>query len=70
MKTILSIAATIVLAATLPAAPAHARAGTLVKCDMITTQQGIKYVGIYCADFECRYTITRLFDSYCPFVLP
>lgn len=49
--------------------PAQARAGTLISCEGISTQQGFKYVGIYCADYQCKYTVTRVFDSYCPFSL-
>ena len=49
--------------------PAFARAGTLIKCDFISTQQGPRYVGTYCVDFACQYTTTRIFTSYCPFSL-
>jgi hypothetical protein len=49
--------------------PAFARAGTLIKCDFISTQQGPRYVGTYCVDFACQYTTTRVFTSYCPFSL-
>lgn len=46
-----------------------ARAGTLIKCEGISTTQGYKYVGTYCADYQCKYVITRVFDSYCPYSL-
>jgi hypothetical protein len=49
--------------------PAFARAGTLIKCDFISTQQGPRYVGTYCVDFACQYTTTRVFTTYCPFSL-
>jgi hypothetical protein len=64
MKFILAI----VLAAT--AATAYARAGTLLKCDFIVTPQGGRYVGTYCVDFNCQYTETYIFTSYCPFMKP
>jgi hypothetical protein len=51
------------------ALPAFARAGTLLKCDFISTQQGPRYVGTYCVDYNCQYTTTRIFTSYCPFSL-
>jgi hypothetical protein len=57
------------LASILTALPAYARAGTLIKCDFISTQQGPRYVGTYCVDFACQYTTTRVFTSYCPFSL-
>ena len=58
---------TLILAANLAPSIALARAGTLVRCDMLQTQQGIRYVGTYCVDYQCSYTTTRMFTSYCPF---
>lgn len=46
---------------------ADARAGTLVSCDFIQTREGARYVGTYCADFQCTYHVRRVFSSYCPF---
>lgn len=57
------------LATLLGSLPAYARAGTLLKCEGVSTQQGYKYVGIYCADYECKYTIVRMFDSWCPYTI-
>jgi hypothetical protein len=57
----------LILAANLAPSIALARAGTLVRCDMLQTQQGIRYVGTYCVDFQCSYTTTRVFMSYCPY---
>lgn len=59
----------VLLASILTSLPAYARAGTLIKCDFISTQQGPRYVGTYCVDFACQYTTTRVFTSYCPFSL-
>jgi hypothetical protein len=50
----------------LPSA-AFSRAGSLVKCEGVSTAQGYKYVGTYCVDFSCTYVTTKIFDSYCPF---
>lgn len=47
-----------------------ARAGTLLKCDFVMTQQGARYVGTYCVDYNCQYTETYVFTSYCPFMKP
>lgn len=58
------------LAAMLTSLPAFARAGTLVKCDFISTSQGFRYVGTYCIDFECKYVERVVFDHYCPFMRP
>jgi Mn2+/Fe2+ NRAMP family transporter len=55
------------LAAVLTSMPALARAGTLVSCDMINTREGLRYVGTYCADYQCSYHVRRVFTSYCPF---
>jgi len=57
-----------VLAAT--AATVYARAGTLVKCDFISTNDGPRYVGTYCIDFNCQYVERVVFTSYCPFIRP
>ena len=57
----------LLLAAVLTSMPAFARAGTLVSCDMIQTREGIRYVGTYCADYQCSYHVRRVFTSYCPF---
>lgn len=67
MNKLLSIICVAVSALTVAPEPAFARAGTLISCEGISTQHGYRYVGIYCADFQCRYTITRMFDSYCPY---
>jgi hypothetical protein len=67
MKTILSALSLLAIFATMQPQDAHARAGTLISCEGISTNQGYKYVGIYCADHQCRYTITSVFNSYCPF---
>lgn len=58
-----------ILAANLAPSIAVARAGTLLRCEGISTQQGFKYVGTYCLDYQCQYVTTRVFDSYCPFSL-
>jgi Mn2+/Fe2+ NRAMP family transporter len=55
------------LAAVLTSMPALARAGTLVSCDTINTREGLRYVGTYCADYQCSYHVRRVFTSYCPF---
>ena len=57
----------VLLATILGALPAYARAGTLIKCDFVSTQQGPRYIGTYCVDFACQYTTTRIFTSYCPY---
>lgn len=67
---LIGLAAAVIAAASIThPEPAQARAGTLISCEGISTQQGYKYVGIYCADYQCKYTITRMFDSYCPYTL-
>lgn len=48
---------------------AIARAGTLVKCDYINTREGGRYVGTYCADYQCSYHIRQIFTGYCPFMI-
>ena len=55
------------LATLITALPAYARAGTLISCEGISTNQGYRYVGTYCVDYQCRYTTTRIFSSYCPY---
>lgn len=57
------------LATVLGSLPAYARAGTLLKCEGISTQQGYKFIGTYCVDYQCKYTTTRIFDSYCPYTI-
>lgn len=57
----------VLLAALLTSLPAFARAGTLISCEGINTAQGYRYVGTYCVDYQCRYTTTRVFTSYCPY---
>lgn len=60
--------AAVLAVATITAAPlAFARAGTLVSCDFVSTQNGARYIGTYCVDFACSYTTTRIFTSYCPY---
>lgn len=46
---------------------ALASAGTLKKCEGISTSNGYKYVGTYCVDYACTYVTTRVFDSWCPY---
>lgn len=36
-------------------------------CRGINTQQGYKYVGTYCIDYQCTVTTTLMFDSWCPY---
>ena len=57
------------MAANLSPVVAFARAGTLVSCDFVSTQQGGRYIGTYCVDYACKFTTTRMFTSYCPFSL-
>lgn len=64
MKSILAL----ILAIT--ATVVYARAGTLIKCDFVSTAQGPRYVGTYCVDYNCQYTETYVFTSYCPFMKP
>ena len=44
-----------------------ARAGTLQKCEGVSTANGYKYVGTYCMDYQCTYVQRYVFDSYCPY---
>lgn len=67
MKKVIATLAAITMAVAVPVV--YARAGTLLKCEGISTQQGYKYVGTYCVDYQCKYTTTRVFDSYCPYSL-
>lgn len=62
--------ALIALIVTVASTVAFARAGTLLRCDFVSTQQGGRYVGTYCVDFNCQYTVTYVFTSYCPFMKP
>ena len=55
------------IASLLTSLPAFARAGTLISCEGISTAQGYRYVGTYCVDYQCKYTTTRVFTSYCPY---
>lgn len=57
----------LILAANLAPSIALARAGTLVRCDYVSTSQGGRYIGTYCVDYQCSYTTTRIFTSYCPY---
>jgi hypothetical protein len=66
MKTLFIL---LIAAANLAPAVAFARAGTLISCEGISTAQGYRYVGTYCVDFQCKYTTTRIFTSYCPYSL-
>lgn len=67
MKKITAIILALIMAASTPIV--YARAGTLLKCEGISTQQGYKFIGTYCVDYQCKYTTTRIFDSYCPYTL-
>lgn len=63
-----SLVATLIAVSSIMATPiAFARAGTLVSCDFVNTQQGPRYIGTYCVDYQCSYTTTRMFTTYCPF---
>ncbi len=66
MKTLFIL---LIAAANLSPVVAFARAGTLISCAGISTAQGYRYVGTYCVDYQCKYTTTRVFTSYCPFSL-
>jgi hypothetical protein len=66
MKTLFIL---LIAAANLSPVLAFARAGTLISCEGISTAQGYRYVGTYCVDYQCKYTTTRVFTSYCPFSL-
>lgn len=65
MKKVITTIAAITLAIAAPLV--YARAGTLLKCDFVSTMEGARYIGTYCVDFNCQYTTTRIFTSYCPF---
>ncbi len=58
---------TVLFAASVLAAPILATAATLKTCEGISTDRGYKYVGVYCVDFACTVTTTRMFDSWCPY---
>jgi len=47
-----------------------AKSGTLIKCEGISTASGYKYVGTYCVDYECKFVVRKIFDEYCPYLLP
>lgn len=49
---------------------AFASAGTLLKCKGVSTAKGYQYVGTYCLDYECQYVVRRVFNEYCPYLLP
>lgn len=66
MKTLIATLSMMVMMMTAPM-EAHARAGTLISCEGISTAQGYRYVGTYCVDYQCKYTTTRVFTSYCPY---
>ncbi len=57
------------LSLALSATNAYARAGTLLKCEGISTSQGYKYVGTYCVDYACTFVVRKMFDEYCPYLL-
>ena len=47
-----------------------AKAGTLLKCEPVSTQTGYKYIGTYCVDYECKFVVRKIFDEYCPYLIP
>lgn len=49
---------------------ALASAGTLRSCEGISTSAGYKYVGTYCVDYECKFVVRKIFNEYCPYLLP
>lgn len=57
------------LAGIAPAAGVWARAGTLLKCEGITTVNGFMYVGTYCVDYQCQFVTRRMFNSWCPYTV-
>lgn len=65
MKTLIAFLSTMVIVMAAPT-EVQARAGTLISCEGIMTGQGYRYVGTYCVDYQCKYTTTRVFSSYCP----
>lgn len=67
MKKVIATIAAITMAVAVPIV--YARAGTLISCEGISTNQGYRYVGTYCVDYQCKYTTTRIFTSYCPYNL-
>lgn len=58
---------TLLFAVSVLATPILAMAATLKTCEGISTDRGYKYVGVYCVDFACTVTTTRMFDSWCPY---
>ena len=38
-------------------------------CRGISTQNGFKYVGDYCEDFQCTVVSRYIFDSWCPYTI-
>jgi hypothetical protein len=63
------MAAIVVLVGFTPAAVVWARAGTLLKCEGITTANGFRYVGTYCVDYQCQYVNRHIFNTWCPYTL-
>ena len=57
---IIALAATSVLA----------KSGTLLTCEGISTTAGYQYVGTYCVDYECKFVVRRIFNEYCPYLMP
>ena len=49
---------------------AFANSGTLLKCDGISTATGYQYVGTYCVDYECKFVVIKIFNEYCPYLMP
>ena len=63
----MKLALTIAAVTAMCAFSTSASAGTLQSCEGVSTSQGFVYVGTYCFDFQCSYTFTRTFKSYCPY---
>lgn len=61
---------TIVVASIFITEFAAANSGALQKCEPISTANGYKYVGVYCVDYECKYVVRKIFNEYCPYLLP
>ena len=47
-----------------------AKSGTLLTCEGISTVAGYQYVGTYCVDYECKFVVRRMFNEYCPYLMP
>ena len=47
--------------------PSTVAAATLKGCRGVATENGFKFVGVYCVDFSCQVTTTRMFDQWCPY---